>query len=87
MNDSIDLTTEPPVTLAQATRYVPVTRGKKVHATTLWRWAVHGHRGVRLEALRTPAGWVTTAKAVQRFLAELARRARQELRAGHRESG
>jgi hypothetical protein len=76
--DMIDLEKEPLLSLAQAARLLPRRRGKKVCATTVWRWCVHGHRGVLLEALRTPAGWATTAAAVGRFLAELARQDRQQ---------
>ena len=69
----IDLERETLVPFGAAAKYVPRRRGRKVAATTLWRWITAGFRGVRLEGLRTPAGWATTVQAVQRFLAELAR--------------
>jgi Protein of unknown function (DUF1580) len=42
-----------------------------VHRTTLFRWRQHGHKGVKLHALKTPKGWMTTLKAVQHFLERL----------------
>lgn len=76
----IDIDREELLTLARAARYVPRRRGRKVHGTTLWRWCVRGYQGLRLEAVRTPAGWATTRQAVQRFLAELARREHERRR-------
>jgi hypothetical protein len=68
----IDLERETLLTLCQAKRLLPCRRGKGPAPTTVYRWIVRGYRGVRLEALRTPAGWATTAAAVARFLATLA---------------
>jgi hypothetical protein len=72
----IDLTAEPLITLAGAARLLPRRRGKKVAKQTLLRWVLHGHHGVFLDALRQPCGWLTSAAAVGRFLAELARQER-----------
>lgn len=69
---SIDLEHEELITLGEATRYVPRRKGKRVHASSLWRWIRFGHRGILLEAIRTPAQWCTTRQAVQRFFARLA---------------
>lgn len=68
----IDLTNETPLTLTRATKYVPARRGHRVAPSTVWRWIVYGHKGVKLEGLRTPAGWFTSVEALGRFFAELA---------------
>lgn len=58
-----------PISLGQAARLLPKRNGKRVSANTVWRWSRHGHRGVRLEAERSPSGeWLTSAAAVGRFL-------------------
>jgi hypothetical protein len=69
----IDLRFDVLLPLAQAARrHVPARRqGKPVAPSTLSRWAkngvVVGGRRVFLEVLRTPAGAVTTARALQEF--------------------
>lgn len=75
---TINIEHEDLLTFSQAARYLPKRNGKSVHGTTLWRWAVHGHKGIKLEALRTPSGWFTTVAAVQRFLVLLANQNAQE---------
>jgi hypothetical protein len=52
---SRDPSQEPLLTLAQAARlpWLPRRRfGKKLHISTLWRWASTGVRGVRLRVVR-----------------------------------
>lgn len=68
----IDLKRERVLTLAQAREHLPRRRGKQPAATTVWRWIVKGSRGVTLDGLRTPSGWVTSVEAISRFLAVLA---------------
>lgn len=68
----IDLGREETITLAQAAKLLPRRRGKKVHASTLWRWAKYGVRGRKLDALLTPSGYLTSVEAVARFFASLA---------------
>jgi hypothetical protein len=77
---TIDLEKEELIGLGAATRYVPRRRGRKVHASTLHRWATRGYRGVLLDAVRTPSGWCTSVKAVQRFLSALANQEREQIR-------
>lgn len=64
------------ITLAQAAKLLPRRRqGKRVHATSLWRWCRHGiSKGgekIFLEAVVTPSGISTSAEAVSRFLVQL----------------
>ena len=44
----IDLTTETPITLAEAARTLP---GGAVHVSTIHRWRMKGCRGVRLKGV------------------------------------
>ena len=50
--------------------------GKPVSPATLYRWIKQGTHGVKLKALFTPSGCVTSEAAVREFLAavDLARR-------------
>jgi hypothetical protein len=69
---SIDPFSEELLTLTEAASFCPRhRRGKKPHASTLYRWATRGSRGVVLDALRTPGGLATTKEALRRFFAEL----------------
>jgi len=64
----IDLSKETVLTLNQATKALPpVRRGKKLHISTLYRWASKGISGVRLETLRLGGTTVTSLEAIQRF--------------------
>lgn len=64
----IDLTSERVMTLAQATKHLPRRRqGKKPHASTLYRWAMNGVQGVRLEVIRVGGTLCTSLEALQRF--------------------
>ena len=68
----IDLQAETVLTLADAARYVPRRRrGRKVHVSTLYRWAQRGIRGIKLETLRLGGGLVTSVEALQRFAERL----------------
>jgi hypothetical protein len=73
----IDLSTECPINLNEATRFVPASRGaKRTHLSTILRWILTGakaHSGevIRLEALRLGGKWVTSREALQRFAERL----------------
>jgi hypothetical protein len=68
-----------PVTLTQAAKLVPPTRGNRpVHAATLSRWIMKGvvgrdGNGIKLKALRTPGGWRTSGEWLTEFFEALAR--------------
>jgi len=59
------------ITLTEATRYCPRRRGRKVHVSTVFRWALRGCRGIRLEVMDTPSGLCTSLPALQRFFERL----------------
>jgi len=60
------------VTLADAVQLVPRTGGKRVHFSTLWRWALRGVRGHRLEHVRVGRTICTSREALNRFFHALA---------------
>ena len=48
--------------------------GKRIHLATLYRWALGGTGGVRLETLKVGGTTCTSVEALQRFFDELTRR-------------
>lgn len=70
----IDLLTEDVLSLAQAADQSVLPRrrgGKRPHASTLYRWATVGCRGVKLETIRFGGTLCTSLEALQRFTAAL----------------
>src|SRR5438094_291072 len=68
----IDPLTEEILTFAQATQRLPhLQRERPVHVSTLWRWAMQGLRGIKLDSLKIGGTRVTSAEALQRFIAAL----------------
>lgn len=64
----IDIITETVVTFSEACRHLPRRRrGRKVHPSTIWRWAKHGLRGHRLEVIKIGGQTCTSLEAMQRF--------------------
>lgn len=69
----IDLTNETSLSLTQATRLLPPSRGDRpVTISCILRWTLRGARSpsgelVRLEAIRLGGRWVTSCEALQRF--------------------
>ena len=71
----IDLTKEELLTLKDACQLLPRRRrGRKPSFSTIWRWALHGARGVRLETLRCGGTLCTSREALQRFFDKLSER-------------
>jgi hypothetical protein len=75
----LDLTKEAAIPLAAACPLLPPGRnGRRVHFSTLWRWALKGVKSptgeiVKLETLRLGSRLVTSREAVQRFALALSR--------------
>ncbi|MBI3467951.1 MAG: DUF1580 domain-containing protein [Planctomycetes bacterium] len=68
----IDLSAETVVSLTEATSFLPRRRrGKKPHVATLYRWAQHGVRCVRLETIQVGGTLCTSREALQRFCERL----------------
>jgi hypothetical protein len=68
----IDMNNEELLSLVEATKTIPPIDGKRPHASSLWRWASKGVRGVKLEHLRVGRRVVTTREALQRFFQAVA---------------
>lgn len=66
---SLDFTKEQAISLCEVPYYVPKRRGKKVHYSTVYRWATKGARGRNLETVLSGGIRFTTVEAVRRFLA------------------
>lgn len=64
-----DLQHEQAITLAEGVNHLPKRNGKKVHYSTVYRWATKGVRGRVLESRLVGGIRYTTVEAVQRFLA------------------
>lgn len=69
---AIDLQSETVVSLTQATKALPPIDGRRIHVSTLWRWARKGVRGVRLEHIRLGHRVCTSLEALNRFAQSLA---------------
>lgn len=67
----IDVRSEQTFPVSQTAAHVPVHRARRFHHSTAYRWAKHGVRGVRLEAIRVGGTFCTSAEALQRFYERL----------------
>ena len=68
----IDLQNEHVLPLRVAAKRLPRQRaGRKVHVSTLYRWAHDGLRGVRLETIYVGGTVCTSLEALQRFFDRL----------------
>jgi hypothetical protein len=80
-----DLTSEQPISLAEAAALVPSSRGCERTATsTLFRWITVGARArhggiVKLDGMRLGGRWVTSREALQRFAERLSAESPQEV--------
>jgi hypothetical protein len=60
--------------LSEWPKLLPTRRGgKRIHVSCLYRWALHGVYGVRLETLQVGGTTCTSREALERFFAALAR--------------
>ena len=67
------LNNEQILTFSEAANALPPIGGKRPHASTIWRWARKGCRGVRLEVRRLGGRFVTSIEALDRFSKTLER--------------
>jgi len=64
---AINIEHETIINLTQATKILPLRRGKRIAISTLWRWRRKGLRGVRLEYVRIGRNIATSREALNRF--------------------
>jgi hypothetical protein len=68
----IEILRESLVTFGEAARALPSRQlGKRIHPSTLYRWAVRGIRGQRLEVVRIGGTLYTSREALHRFTERL----------------
>lgn len=68
----IEIQNEEVISFADATLRLPRRRkGKRPHVATLYRWAQHGVRGIRLEVIQVGGTMCTSLEAIQRFFNRL----------------
>ena len=63
----IDLYSETVLSLRDAAKSLPGRNGRKIHISTLYRWANRGVKGIRLETVRVGGTLCTSQEALQRF--------------------
>jgi hypothetical protein len=72
---AIDLTTETLIPLRQAAKHrlfkAKSRNGRALDFTTLWRWALRGIRGVKLETQRVGGTLCTSESAIISFIERL----------------
>ena len=66
----IDFHSEQVICLREAAEWLPKRSGKRPHIATLYRWAKHGVRGVRLETVKVGGRVCTSVEALGRFIEE-----------------
>ena len=66
------LTNETILSFSEAAARLPRVNGKRIHPSSLWRWARKGVRGVRLETRLLGGRLVTSLEALERFTTRLA---------------
>lgn len=70
----IDIAKEQLVRMSQVPRLLPPgPSGNRVHVSAVYRWALHGVRGVKLEAIRIGVATYSSHEALQRFAEHLSR--------------
>jgi hypothetical protein len=55
------------LTMTEAAKECPKIEGKRLSSVTLWRWAKHGKRGVKLEHVWIGRNMMTTKGAMNAF--------------------
>lgn len=74
---------EDPISLSEASAYLPGLDGKKPSTCTLWRWSTKGVHGVRLETVRLGRRIFTSRQALGRFASAAQAAAIAHLEAAH----
>ena len=68
----LDITKETPISLTEATKILPPIDGRRLHVSSVWRWARKGIGGITLEYVRVGGRVCTSAEAISRFVNALA---------------
>jgi Protein of unknown function (DUF1580) len=65
----IDILKETLIPLQKVADQLPIRDGKKIHHSTVFRWATSGVRGRKLEAIRVGGRFFTSCEKLREFLA------------------
>lgn len=65
----ISIDSETLLTLQEVSQHLPARNGRRLHYSTIFRWAQRGVRGRRLETLLVGGTRFTSLEALSRFLA------------------
>lgn len=65
-----DIRGERGIPLREVPNHLPQRRGKKIHYSTVYRWAMKGTRGRKLESTMIGGIRYTTMEALERFFAD-----------------
>lgn len=60
------------VSFKEATSLIPTANGRRLNVSTVWRWAMKGVKGVKLEYVCYGRGMFTTKEALTRFAKNVA---------------
>lgn len=60
------------ITLTEASKLLPVVKGRRINTSTLWRWCKKGFRGIYLDYARIGKIIVTSQESLGRFFTQLA---------------
>ncbi len=82
MDTPVEIQQGSPVALTDVPDLLPRRRGKKVHPSTVYRWATKGARGRVLESRLVGGVRYTSVAALNRFLGTSAVQACDDRRAG-----
>ncbi len=61
------------LTFSEAAERLPAINGRKIHASSVWRWARKGIGGVYLESRRLGGRYLTSLEALERFAEKLSK--------------
>ena len=67
----IDVNGENVITLTEAAKRLPGRNGKRLHVSSVFRWAERGVHGIRLEVIKIGGATCTSEEALQRFAERL----------------
>ena len=69
MTHNVDIQHEQLVSLKEASKLLPKRNGKRMHYSTIYRWATKGARGRKLESVHLGGVLYTSVEAISRFTA------------------
>ena len=69
---------ETAISIPEVVDHLPRRRGKKMHPSSAWRWALKGRRGIKLESILVGGVRMTSVEAIGRFVERLSQSSESE---------